>query len=426
MKITVANPPAYIGDHTRHFIQSGSRWSFSMDAPKGGHKFPHYTPYPFSLGFATAMLSRSGHELDAFDGCALDMDEREWIDRIEKHDPNFLITEIPTISFPLMLKALDQLDCGVAIAGSHVTALPQECPSNCRKLEGEWETKMPFSIKNTPETFADYPRPNRKFFPNEQYSNFEFYRPSAQILASRACKFRCIFCIERQILYPPISGSGREYRFRRPRDVVDEMIALRNQGVKQIHFDDMDLTSNAEYVDALCTEILKQQVDLPWTCLGDLATDEATILMMADAGCMGFSFGIETINKKTLHLIGKSHVTPQRIEMFIDLLERYKIHSTPTYQLGLPEKESEMQKTIDYAFQLPTDSLQFSIATPFPGTPFYRLCEREGWLRTKDWTMYDGARNSVLDYPWITHDKIEELHRYAMQRRADEERGFRK
>jgi anaerobic magnesium-protoporphyrin IX monomethyl ester cyclase len=424
MKIQVCNPPAYILNNERHWIQAGSRWSFSMDAPKGNHKFPHYQPYPFSLGYAVSMLRLASHEVDAFDGCALDMDEKEWLARIEQFSPDFLVTEVPTVSFPLVMYLLSeiqkQVGCKIVVAGSHVTAFPQSVPEEYFKACGEWETQMPLAVKS--KNFAEYPPPDRQFFPNEQYSNFEFQRPSAQMLASRACPHSCSFCLERHVM----GYSGGFSRFRSAKKVVNEMEHLQSLGARQIHFDDMNLPAYKNHIEAICTEILGRNLDLPWTCLGDILTDEATILLMADSGCIGYSYGVETINPRTAQLINKPHVTPEKVTDFTALLDKYHIHSVPTYQIGLPEKKEDMQRTIDFAFNLQSNSLQFSIATPLPDSPFYKLCEREGWLRTKDWTQYDGARHSVTDYPWINHAEVEELYRYAMQRRKDEERGFRK
>ena len=74
-----------------------------------------------------------------------------------------------------------------------------------------------------------------------------------------------------------------------------------------------------------------------------------------------------------------------------------------------------MLKTLDFALRLGTDSAQFSIATPFPGTPFFKMAEKNGWLITDDLTMYDGANHCVVNYPWLLHDEIEQLYRTALR-----------
>jgi len=415
MKICIANPPAYFGDHTRHFIQAGSRWSFSMDAPWGNHKWPHYQPFPFSLAYATSILKYLGFEVEAFDGCALDMDGKEFRTRVDKIDPDVLITEIPTVSFDLMGDLLEYMRCSaIAIAGSHITWLGNIRPYLC--LKGEWDGLYPNN------RFKDFPYPDRESFPNEQYSNFEFYRPSAQVLTSRGCPHGCSFCLERWVTHGSPTVDCRP-----PGDVVDEVIDLASTGVRQIWFDDAELTPILSHVDGLCQEFIARKPGIPWTCFGDVLAHPKTIKQMARAGCIGMAFGVETITPEALKLVNKAWITPERLREFTKLLRSEGIHSHASYAIGLPgETRGSILDMIKFALELETDSLQFSIATPFPGTPFFELCRKEGWLLNSPWDHYDGSRYCVVDYPQLKHEETEELFRYAMKRREELNLGFRK
>ena len=428
MKVLVVNPPAYFDKFPdRHFVEAGSRWSFSFDAPKGNHKFPHYQPYPFSLGYAVSLLRMVGYEVDAFDGCALDMDEKEWLDRVEKFMPDFLVTEVPTVSFPLVMnllkRARERFHCQIVVAGPHVTALPREVPEGFMGLRGEWEAKMPFFDAIRAKDFRKFPFPDREFFPNGQYSNFEFQRPSAQILSSRGCFGRCNFCVERHVY-----GWGPYVKLRTPSDVIGEMIYVQKLGAKQVWFDDMSLTAKKWHIENLCHEIQRLKVDLSWTAMGDMNVDEETVKLMAEAGCKGIAFGVESIDPEVLNLIGKPWVSAEKAVSFVKLLRKHGIYSVATFSLGLVgHSKVSIIRDIKFAIeQLEADSVQFSIATPFPTTPFFNFCEKNGYLATRDWTMYDGARYSVVDYPHLKHGEIEELYQYAMQVRREKKLGFRK
>ena len=35
------------------------------------------------------------------------------------------------------------------------------------------------------------------------------------------------------------------------------------------------------------------------------------------------------------------------------------------------------------------DTLQATIVIPYPGTPLFRECRENGWLKTEDWDRYD-------------------------------------
>jgi len=75
MKVVLANPPAYYDDHHRHFIQAGSRWSFSMFVSPGMKE--HYLPYPFLEGYGLSILKQNGIESVGIDACAFDMDKKD-------------------------------------------------------------------------------------------------------------------------------------------------------------------------------------------------------------------------------------------------------------------------------------------------------------------------------------------------------------
>lgn len=70
---------------------------------------------------------------------------------------------------------------------------------------------------------------------------------------------------------------------------------------------------------------------------------------------------------------------------------------------------------LKFAIELDTETAQFSIATPFPGTPFYEYCKNNGWIITGDWTKYDGNNHAVINYPWFASDEIEEMYRTARE-----------
>jgi len=161
--------------------------------------------------------------------------------------------------------------------------------------------------------------------------------------------------------------------------------------------------------------------------MGDLLVREITVKSMAQAGCKGLAFGVETLTGDALNNISKKFINEEKVKSFIKLLKDNDIWSHATYSIGLPgETYDSIMKTIDFAINAGSDSLQFSIATPYPGTPFYKMCKDNGRLITDDFTRYDGARFSVVDYPNLKHEQIEELFRYAMERREELGLKFRK
>ena len=60
-----------------------------------------------------------------------------------------------------------------------------------------------------------------------------------------------------------------------------------------------------------------------------------------------------------------------------------------SFVFGIPgETWEDAMQTIKFAKKLNPDYVQFSIATPFPGTELYQIAKREGLLLTEDWSKY--------------------------------------
>lgn len=425
-----------------------------MQIPRNSGCKDHYLPYPFFLGYSSALLKRDLNAVvNAIDTCALDFDEKEFVGYITSYKPDILIMEVPTITFPLVMnlvkKVKDNVDCKIVIAGSHVTALAEETLEKYRFIDycllGEYEITLLGLIKHLinerdnrdlkkfkglafrnqgkvlinerRELLKDLdsiPFPDRDDFPIVHYHDFEIAgKPSAQMLTSRGCPSNCIFCVNRQVVW----GSPL-YRRRNPEKIVDEMIVVKEKyGAKQVYFDDETMVINRRYVTAICKEIIDRKLNLPWTCMGDITLDYNTLSLMSKAGCVGVKFGVETVNTKILTEIKKIFMNLEKVKRFVEQCKKLGLWSHATYMIGLPsDGKEDILKTLDFAIKLNTDSAQFSIATPFPGTPFFEMAKENGWLATYDWTMYDGANHSVVNYPWLTKDEIEQFHRMALKR----------
>lgn len=453
MKILVTNPPAYFGkDNHRHFIQAGSRWSFSIDVPRD--EKDHYLPYPFGLGHVTSILKSTGEfEVKGLDACARDYDDTDYLDDIKKYSPDVIFVDIPTISFPLTMPLLKEIKqstgCKIILGGGHVTALTNEVMQDNDFVDyavlGEYELaikpildhergkisreklaeinglsmRMQSGNLMKPPIWEKYnldemPIPDRDDFPIHMYHDFEVVgAPCAQMLSSRGCPYNCSFCMPIRVMF----GDSPFYRKRSPQNIIDEMRMLKDKyGAKQVYFDDDTFAVDRQRLKKLCEMMKEQNLDLPWSAMGDITLDRTTLEILSRSGCVGIKFGVETASTATLDKISKNFVTIEKVRDFARNCRDTGIWTHATYIIGLPgDTADDIRKTIEFSKNLNTDSLQYSIATPFPGTPFYEEAKAKGWLVTNDWTRYDGARYSVLDYPHLKHDEIEELHALALK-----------
>jgi radical SAM superfamily enzyme YgiQ (UPF0313 family) len=75
--------------------------------------------------------------------------------------------------------------------------------------------------------------------------------------------------------------------------------------------------------------------------------------------------------------------------------------------MGLPgETRATIQETIAYAKMLDLSSIQASLASPYPGTEFYRLCQEQGWLASDAFIDATGHQKCVINYPHLSSAEI--------------------
>jgi radical SAM superfamily enzyme YgiQ (UPF0313 family) len=85
---------------------------------------------------------------------------------------------------------------------------------------------------------------------------------------------------------------------------------------------------------------------------------------------------------------------------------RIKTHASVVLGLSGETKET-LHNTFAYVCKLDIDSIQFSLATPLPGTPMYRDLVLAGDLTADGWAEFDGANHTVIRYRDISKEDIE-------------------
>lgn len=243
--------------------------------------------------------------------------------------------------------------------------------------------------------------------------NFDLYKESvfrkkcATVRSGRGCPNRCIFCIDNII-------HGRCFRFKSAQSVADELEYLESKGIKEIYFDDTTFELSKKRVYELCNEIKKRKIDLDWSpqCRVD-CVDRKLLETMHAAGCYRIKFGVESGNNEILSNIKKGFTTEQ-IEKSFNLSSKIGIQNHATAMIGLPgETKQTIENTLQFLFKLNPEYVQFSVATPFPGTEFFDYVKRMGYLKYNSWSDFQGTNKSVISYPGLSGKEIVEAMKYA-------------
>jgi len=133
---------------------------------------------------------------------------------------------------------------------------------------------------------------------------------------------------------------------------------------------------------------------------------------MARANCTMIAFGLESGNQKVLDNVGKQ-TTLEQAEKAVKLAKKYKMRTIGHFILGLPSStEKTEQQTIDFAKKLKIDFAQFYIATPFPGSKFYKDVIKNNWFKDKNWKKIEQG-SVAISYPNYPSSRIHYMRRKA-------------
>jgi radical SAM superfamily enzyme YgiQ (UPF0313 family) len=78
-----------------------------------------------------------------------------------------------------------------------------------------------------------------------------------------------------------------------------------------------------------------------------------------------------------------------------------------TFILGLPgETRETIQETIRFAREIDPDTIQVSLAAPYPGTALYAEAQRNGWLEGDALVDARGEQQSAIGYPHLSRTEI--------------------
>ncbi len=443
MKVALVNLPWRT--FTKTGVRAGSRWPHLK-----GPTEKDYLPFPFFLAYAAALLKKNNFDIKLIDAIAEEKSYKHFLNDIQKFKPHLLVCETSTVSLNHDLGVLEKVgrDIPIAICGPDINI---QQPSFLEKYKfiayvfiGEYEFILLDLVRHLKErknlndvlgliyrdldtvkinpprpliNLDELPWPLRQGLPMESYNDTpgDMPIPSVQMSASRGCPYKCKFCLWPQVMY-----QGNHYRTRNVIDVVDEMEYLVKQmNFKSIYFDDDTFNCSRERMIALCNEIKKRKLNVPWAIMAraDLMTEEI-LEKMREAGLFAVKYGVESGAQELLDNINKN-MDLKKTEYIINFTKRLGIKTHLTFAFGLPgENKETIRKTMALVLKLDPTTIQFSIATPFPGTTFYKEMKKNGWIVCEDWAEYDGNHKSVIASDDITKKDLEQAIRYAYKQWA--------
>lgn len=188
------------------------------------------------------------------------------------------------------------------------------------------------------------------------------------ILASRGCPYSCYhYCT-----YP--LQQGRKLRTRSSKNILDEMIYWQDKlGISLFLFRDPVFSINRAHTIELMEKIINSGRTFKFIIETHLKNlDEELILLLKKAGLVMVKVGVECNN--TLILKNVNRYSLENTEEYIkfELLKKNNVALACFYMFGIPgETPNTCKQTIDYALKINSYGAQFSVFTPYPGTPLF-------------------------------------------------------
>ncbi|MBI2819360.1 MAG: hopanoid biosynthesis associated radical SAM protein HpnJ, partial [Acidobacteria bacterium] len=231
--------------------------------------------------------------------------------------------------------------------------------------------------------------------------------PFLSFYTERGCPALCTFCLWPQTL------SGHPWRVRSADNVAEEVkrALAYYPNLKEIFFDDDTFNIRAARVKELCAKL--KPLNFTWSCTSRVTVKYETLKAMKDAGCRLLIVGFESGDPQILKNIKKGATVEQALE-FRKNCKKLGLVIHGDFIIGLPGETPEtIRRTIDFAKKLDCETIQVSIAHPYPGTEFYDQVVKRGQLTAAAMTDEQGHQLPNIAYTSLSStDMLEAVEQF--------------
>jgi anaerobic magnesium-protoporphyrin IX monomethyl ester cyclase len=443
MKVALLNPPWLRPGH--YGVRAGSRW------PHFEANGTDYMPYPFYLGYSASLLENDGFEVCLLDGCATKESDAAFLARVRRFGPAIIVQENSTASIDVDLRWAETLkretSARILMTGHHVGQMRdalEKYPYLDALGGGEWEyTVLEFcqrlrdgrSLDGTlglshrhgdGRSVTEERRPNIARlddlpFPHRRTLDMSLYAdnpmdqptPSAQLLASRGCPYKCDFCVWPQVVYE--DNKYRTHSATRMAEEVEHLFRGNAFPYASYYYDDDTFNIGDKRLSDFADELVSRGLGhIPWSAMCRADTlKKPTLEKLRRAGLCAVKYGVESGNQEIVNSIQKN-LDLVKLRDMTRFTHALGIRTHLTFSFGhIGETPETMQQTLDLALELDPYSVQFSIATPFPGTRFFNYAAKNNLLNTLDYSAYDGMSRGVVRTEKLSAEELEEFMAYA-------------
>ena len=263
----------------------------------------------------------------------------------------------------------------------------------------------------SPVSLDDLPYPDWADYTKKYPLRNDFFSLNQKIavplLGTRGCPYSCFF----YCTYP--LQQGRKVRARSVENIIDEIKYWKKElGTNKFVFRDPVFSINRKHTIEFCKQVIDQKLDITFmveTHLNNL--DDEMIPLLRKAGLELVYVGVESSNHVVLKDMKRFTVEHDKQYKVIKKCEDAGIKVKTMFIIGNPEdtKDTVIQ-SIEYSKYLPSLYSQFSVFTPYPGTPVYNdFKDIITETKLENFNQY----NLTFDHKNLTNNDISELKSLA-------------
>lgn len=305
-------------------------------------------------------------------------------------DYDLVVLHFTTASATIAYNIADQFrkkKIPVVLCGLHASALPDEALSHADSVllgrgECNWLSLLDdFEKDQLKKIYSPEPYDTKTCHIPPTKVNLPGFIIMGAVEATRGCPYQCHFC-------PEGNTSFANHFYTRPIDeVIDEIKEIPQ---KIIMFYDLSLTINSEYTKELFIKM--RPLNKHFFCNGNidvLSKDPELVHLSKKAGCIGWLVGFESFDQTTLDSVGKPTNKVEEYKKTVDLIHSHKMVVIGDFMFGFDNDTVKVfDNTLTLLKKLQIDVADFTILTPFPGTPLFDQLQKQKRILTTDWDQY--------------------------------------
>jgi len=269
---------------------------------------------------------------------------------------------------------------------------------------------MPQLVENLDDLpFPDWHEYLQKYKLRNNFLGFNS-KSAIPIVATRGCPYSCFnYCT-----YP--LQQGRKVRARSVKNIVSEIkYWIDKVGTNKFVFRDPVFSINRKHTIELCKEIIRQNLKIEYLIETHLKNlDDEMIPLLKESGLKLVYIGIESSDPKVLKDIKRFTIANDEQQIIINKLKNNDILVKSMFMFGNPEdNEDSIKDTISYSMKLSNQLVQYSVFTPYPGTPIFSHYENK--IIEKRYEKFN-QYNLTFKHKNLDNKKIKTLKNYGYKK----------